>query len=92
MIGLILIQLLVLGVRASAGTSPEDYDFSAYVAKFNFKWAPGSSEWRRRRELFEGELRRVTAHNAAKRPWKEGINKFSAFTSDEKKVISLSHF
>ena len=38
-----------------------------------------------RKELFAKELKRVVAHNAKNLSWKEGMNKFSVLTPQEKK-------
>eukprot|EP01035_Chromulina_nebulosa_P021230 gene21230-27505_t len=40
-----------------------------------------------RKNLFTIELERVKAHNAKNLSWKEGINKFSYLTKDEKKAF-----
>lgn len=63
------------------------YTFDKYVKEFRHPWTEDHSEYGDRRAIFEKELTRVQQHNAAEKSWKEGINKFSAFTSQEKMVF-----
>lgn len=62
------------------------YTFEEFVLDFRFPWSQGSTEWNYRKELFTAELQRVLEHNNMLGSWKEGINKFSAMTPQEKKV------
>ena len=83
--------LLVTSSLAMAGrptwTNLDEYSFEKFVQDFSHPWTPGSSEWSTRQGLFEKELARVRLHNKGTFSWKEGINKFSAFTPAEMKGI-----
>lgn len=83
-------SLVVLGASAFVqGAKPtwdklEGYKFEHFVADFKLNFP--ASELDMRRELFTSELKRVTAHNSKGLSWKEGINKFSAMSVQEKKA------
>ncbi len=76
------IQILVASMALA-----QEISFETFVKKFGFDWQPESREWQERKSLFEKETARVAKHNAAGHSWKEGINKFSAYTEEEKKVF-----
>lgn len=61
-----------------------NYTFEKFLTDFNLHYHP--SELETRRAAFTAELARVHAHNAKGLSWKEGINKFSALTKEEKKA------
>ncbi len=83
-----LVLLLTASLTAAIPKWNElsDYTFEKFVADFGHEWTPDSTEWEHRKGLFSAELARVQAHNAQGKSWKEGINKFSAFTSSEMRV------
>jgi len=64
----------------------DNYTFDRFVSDFGLKYEP--SEIEHRRALFLEELARVKAHNFQNLSWKEGINKFSAMSKDEKMVFT----
>lgn len=62
-----------------------NYTFEKFLTDFNLHYHP--SELQSRRATFTAELARVHAHNSKNLSWKEGINKFSALTQQEKKAF-----
>jgi C1A family cysteine protease len=64
----------------------DNYTFEQYVADFSQNYEEGSKEWEMRRLIFIGELARVKTHNAKNLSWKEGVNKFTVMTPEEKKA------
>eukprot|EP00286_Rhodomonas_abbreviata_P027737 CAMPEP_0181298364 /NCGR_PEP_ID=MMETSP1101-20121128/5741_1 /TAXON_ID=46948 /ORGANISM="Rhodomonas abbreviata, Strain Caron Lab Isolate" /LENGTH=367 /DNA_ID=CAMNT_0023403377 /DNA_START=29 /DNA_END=1132 /DNA_ORIENTATION=+ len=77
-----IFAIALLAISAQ-GRSLDGYTFEKFVAEFKHKWT--GEELAMRRGLFQTELARVLAHNAAGASWKEDINKFSAMTKAEKK-------
>ena len=66
----------------------KNYSFEKFVAEFKHEFgAVGGDEWNKRKSLFETELARVVKHNDGNFSWKEGVNKFSALSSSEKKAL-----
>lgn len=63
----------------------DNYTFEQFTKEFGLKYE--SSELASRRSLFTAELARVRTHNAKNLSWKEGVNKFSAMTAEEKKAF-----
>lgn len=70
-------------IIAAQAIDLNNYSFEKFVVDFNKKY--DADEHKLRKELFENELARVKAHNAAGASWKEGINKYSAYTKEELK-------
>lgn len=64
------------------------YSFDRYVKEFRHPWVEGSEEYTTRKSIFENELKRVVSHNDAEVGWKTSVNKYSAMTSAEKKVLN----
>ncbi|RYH28369.1 hypothetical protein EON65_12415 [archaeon] len=62
----------------------DNYSFDQFLADFKLKYHP--SELTGRKALFETELKRVQAHNAQGKSWKETVTKFAAMTTQEKKA------
>ena len=62
----------------------DEYNFDNYVADFGLSLS--SQEYDYRKGIFDTELLRVKAHNKKNLSWKEGINKFSMLTTEEKRV------
>ena len=75
----------LLALVAAKDISLESYTFEKFVEDFQVKFHP--SETAARRTIFEKELQRVREHNGKNLSWKEGLNKFSAMTPSEKKVL-----
>ena len=64
----------------------DGYNFDQYVTDFNIK-THGSMDYESRKDIFVSELNRVRLHNAKGLTWKEGINRFSAMTKNEKRAF-----
>lgn len=79
-------SLVAVASRPSLEQLPE-YTFDKYVKDFRHPWNPDHAEYSDRKAIFEKELNRVVTHNALGKQWKEGINKFSAFSAEEKKAF-----
>jgi cathepsin L len=80
--------LLALAATASAHLELhqlETVTFEDHVSTHALTFLQGSDEWKEREALFESELKRVKAHNAAGKSWKETINRFSHLNAKEKK-------
>jgi cathepsin L len=73
---------LVLSVQGKRDL--DTYSFEKFVQEFKPQWS--ATEHASRRAIFETELARVRQHNAGSASWKEGINKYSAMTLQEKKA------
>lgn len=91
-----LLVALVAVVVSMASAKPtwrdlESYSFEQFVTDFRLPFSNSSvPEFAHRRGIFLAELVRVKLHNrAAGKTWKEGVNKFSAMTADEKKVFFM---
>eukprot|EP00598_Pedospumella_elongata_P001157 CAMPEP_0184966694 /NCGR_PEP_ID=MMETSP1098-20130426/302_1 /TAXON_ID=89044 /ORGANISM="Spumella elongata, Strain CCAP 955/1" /LENGTH=370 /DNA_ID=CAMNT_0027488021 /DNA_START=40 /DNA_END=1152 /DNA_ORIENTATION=+ len=80
------IALVALGASMAAATTVDlnNYTFDKYLADFKLNFP--AAELESRRATFLSELTRVKAHNAKNLSWKEGMNKFSVLTSQEKKA------
>ena len=66
--------------------SLDTINFEDHVEHHRLTFLQGSDEWVERKQIFETELKRVKAHNAAGKSWKETINSFSHLTAKEKKA------
>jgi cathepsin L len=77
------ICLAVVAAAKPTWRDLDNYTFDHFMTDFNFKFSPEEIEMRR--SLFISEISRVREHNRKNLSWKEGINKFSAMTSVEKK-------
>jgi len=91
-----LFQLFALVAVVAAKESVKDlesYTFEKFVEDFNLKYT--GSEIETRKSIFVAELERVKLHNSRSNVgWTEGINKFSAMSTAEKKSFrgrSKSH-
>lgn len=62
----------------------DEYNFDSYVA--DFRLTLPSQEYNYRKALFDAELLRVKSHNAKNLSWKEGINRYSMLTAEEKRT------
>jgi cathepsin L len=86
---LVALALTALAAQGKVLKDIENYTFEQFVTDFNHEFS--AEEHSVRKGLFEAELTRVIEHNTAnKGSWKETINKFSAFTPEEKKAL-LGH-
>lgn len=74
----------LLATVVAASRNLDNYTFEQFLQDYNLKYE--TKEYATRKQLFEKELQRVRVHNSKNSSWKEGINKFSAMTSEEKKV------
>ncbi len=81
----VLLFLVALTVSSVVATLDESYTFQQYLADHKLKY--NSDELARRENMFNTEKARVLKHNAANKSWKEGMNKFSIMTADEKKAF-----
>lgn len=76
---------LLAGVAQSTTVSG---DFDRFVKQFHPRMVKNSAEWNERKSLFEASLTEIAAHNSQKgNSYKIGLNKFSASTAAEKKVV-----
>jgi len=85
-------SLLAIVAAKTTWKELQGYTFEKFVDEFGLKY--DSTEVENRRALFNTELARVRAHNTKNLSWKEGVNKFSAMTPEEKKAfhgISKGH-
>ncbi len=64
----------------------EGYTFDQFLTDFHITLEKDSIEYATRKVVFLTELARVKAHNAKNASWKEGVNKYSLMTPNEKKV------
>lgn len=78
-----IVLLTVLAVAART----IDFGFDKFIEDHGHDWKKGTKEYAIRKEIFEKEVVRLFKHNAAGHSWKEGINKFSAMSPEEKKVF-----
>jgi hypothetical protein len=62
----------------------QSYSFDKFVNDFGYVGL-SEQEYNFRKRIFEQEIERVIKHNAMNYSWKEGINKFSAMTNEEKR-------
>ena len=88
----VIASLLAVVAAKTSWKELDGYSFEKFVSEFGLKY--NASELETRRALFTAELARVKAHNAKNLSWKEGVNKFSAMTAEEKKAfhgISKGH-
>jgi cathepsin L len=86
--GAALLALLHGGYAMPSWNMLESYSFEKFVKDFGHRWEPFSEEWKQRHDIFHKELSRVRDHNLKSNlPWKEGINKYSAMTVEEKQVF-----
>eukprot|EP00605_Chrysophyceae_sp_TOSAG23-4_P000607 GSChrysophyteH1.ASY1.ANO1.684.1 assembled CDS len=86
--------VLALAATAAANVSLDKLDtitFEDHVSNHGLTFLQGSDEWKEREALFEAELKRVKAHNAAGKSWKETINRFSHLNTKEKKAFLGRH-
>jgi cathepsin L len=85
---LVALALTALTAQGKVVKDIENYTFEQFVTDFNHKFSPEEHNFRK--TLFDAEYARVVKHNADKNSWKETINKFSAYTPEEKKSL-LGH-
>jgi hypothetical protein len=69
-------QLLALGFLSAAQARVQwsdlhSYSFDKFVSDFKQSWSKDSSEFVKRKAIFEEELHRVQMHNARNATWKE---------------------
>lgn len=83
---LLIFSTVVVVASRPTWNDLNNYSFDQFIKDFNFDFK--ESEIQLRRSLFHAELARVRAHNEKNLSWKEGINKFSAMTSAEKKAFT----
>lgn len=79
-----LLALVALVAARPSSQELENYSFEQFVKDFNLNYAP--AEIPTRKALFEAEVARIRAHNARNLSWKEGVTKFTAMTTAEKKA------
>jgi len=78
---------LSLLASASANLSVDKVTFESFVKQFHPHAKEGSAEWTQRKQLFDNSVAQIHEHNAKKESYKIGLNKFSASTDEEKKVV-----
>ena len=89
----LLFSALVAVIMAFASARPtwrdleNNYTFENFLADFKMSLAKDSAEFATRKFAFLSELVRVRLHNQSGKSWKEGINKYSAMTADEKQAF-----
>lgn len=77
--------VLAAGIASAFGTPTlESVSFEQYVKDFKHNWS--GEEYALRKNIFEEELKNVLSHNAAGLTWKKTLNKYSAWTQEEKKA------
>lgn len=76
--------LISLVAALPAWNQLDNYSFDQFLADFKLKY--DASELASRKTLFEAEVKRVQAHNAQGKSWKETVTKFAAMTPQEKKA------
>lgn len=81
------VTLSLLAGAATANLAVDKVSFEAFVKQFHPKVTENSAEWHQRKQLFEDSVSQIHAHNAKKSSYKMGLNKFSASTPKEKKVV-----
>jgi cathepsin L len=83
----VLCVAMVLLVALASARHPRwnqlsSYTFEQYVRDFNRRY--DKSEYQRRREVFNANLKDIQKHNAdTTQTWKKGVNQFSDWTSAE---------
>lgn len=84
---IILFSTLIASAIAARPTwkDLDSYSFKKFLVDFGYKFVEGTPEFHLRESIFNTELARVRAHNAKNLSWKEGINKYSLFSTSEKK-------
>mmetsp|Transcript_15921 Transcript_15921/g.35242 ORF Transcript_15921/g.35242 Transcript_15921/m.35242 type:complete len:372 (+) Transcript_15921:61-1176(+) len=86
MLSKVIIALLLAAPAAARRPKShelEGYSFEKFAKDYNLEYS--GAELASRKALYDLEFARVQAHNAKNLSWKEGINKYSAFTVQEKK-------
>jgi cathepsin L len=78
---------IVSGNKVNLGELP-NYSFEKFVQDFKHPWQPNSKEYELRQSIFESELKNVLSHNSENKDWKMTVNKYSAFTSGEKRTMN----
>lgn len=79
----LLAWLAIVSGRLTVTNNLESYTFEQFVQDHNLHY--DEKEIPMRKTLFQNEVQRVQQHNSKNLKWKEGINKFSAMTKEEKK-------
>lgn len=79
----LLLSLATVATAGKMGIHEEGYTFDHYLKDFHLSFP--AEELPMRKALFEEERKRVVAHNQQNRGWKEGLNRFSVLTVQEKK-------
>lgn len=87
LIVLLAVLAIIVNAKRPKWNELDGYSFEQYVVDFNFEVTQGSSEYAIRKALFNAELARVREHNSKNLSWREGINKFSVMTHQEKKAF-----
>jgi len=81
------LALTLAGSIASSGSAlvpHQGYNFDAFTADFNRRYETGTTEYGRRKEIFESRLSSILAHNAdSSNTWTREINDFADFTNEE---------
>lgn len=75
---------LSAGVALGREVDLASYSFEQFVKDYRHDFK--ESELAVRRQIFKDEVKRIVAHNAAKKTWTESINKYSASFPSEKRV------
>ncbi len=79
----LLAWLAIVSGRLTVTNNLESYTFEQFVQDHNLHY--DEKEIPMRKALFQNEVQRIQEHNSKNLKWKEGINKFSAMTKEEKK-------
>lgn len=85
-------SLALTSAKPALTNVPADYSFTHYLQDYGSEWrSSNSTELEARRVLFEAERARVLQHNsAASSSYRVGLNRFSAWTPEEKRAL-LGH-
>eukprot|EP00286_Rhodomonas_abbreviata_P001498 CAMPEP_0181289130 /NCGR_PEP_ID=MMETSP1101-20121128/718_1 /TAXON_ID=46948 /ORGANISM="Rhodomonas abbreviata, Strain Caron Lab Isolate" /LENGTH=372 /DNA_ID=CAMNT_0023393331 /DNA_START=106 /DNA_END=1224 /DNA_ORIENTATION=+ len=89
MLSSVFFTILGAALVAATPSTLEGYTFKQFVKEHNLKF--DRMEMPERELMFNVELARVKEHNAKNLSWKEGMNKFSVMTADEKKAFMGRH-
>jgi cathepsin L len=83
----IALSLLAASATATGNLSVDKVTFASFIKQFHPTVSEGSAEWTKRQQIFEESVTEIRTHNAKKGLYKMGLNKFSASTAEEKKVV-----
>lgn len=85
-----MFSFLTLSLLAGVATANLEFDkvsFEKFLNQFHPHVKQDSAEWNERKQYFVEEIAKIRAHNANPGSYKMGLNKFSASSPKEKKVV-----